>query len=250
MLDRIRECLPAGAYADIQPVFGLDFFVVRGVAFAASHQGDLVVRLDEEAREEALGLQGSATWGPNPDVEEEYVIIPYAYVSSDDMLRYWVTEAYEFAEQLASSDQVPTYGGDMPFEEHQTEMFSESVMDALPPAVKPKKDKKKAAPKPAKKPAAKAAAKPAKKAAPKKKAAAKPAKKKAAKPAKKKAAPKKAAKKKAAPKKKAAAKKAMKKKAAKKAPGKKKAAKKAPARKKAPAKKKAAAKKKMARKKK
>ena len=275
-----------GADIDVRNVYGIEGYVTRGILFAASQDGDLLVRLDPESRMEALELSGATTWSPSDDAES-YVIIPNYLLNSDETLRFWVTRALEYAEALG----IDGDDDDMemePYDEYERSPQGEAPMDVNgaahddgddemegeevrlpPPAPRPKAPKPArpaapapvaapepvaaAAPKPvakkavAKKPAAKKAAPKKAKAAPKKKAAVKK-----AKPAAKKAAPKKGAAKKAkaAPKKKAAqkpVKKAAKK--AKAAPKKKAAVKKAkPAAKKPVRKAKAAPKKKAAKK--
>lgn len=282
MHDRIRDVLPMGADIDVRNVYGIEGYVTRGILFAASQDGDLLVRLDPESRMEALELSGATTWSPSDDAES-YVIIPNYLLNSDETLRFWVTRALEYAEAQG----IDGDDDDMemePYDEYERSPQGEAPMDVNgaahddgddemegeevrlpPPAPRPKAPKPvrpaapapaaapepvaAAAPKPAaKKPAAKKAAPAKAKAAPKKKAAAGK-----AKPAAKKAAPKKGAAKKAkaAPKKKAA-KKPVKKAAAKKAkaaPKKKAAVKKAkPAAKKPVKKAKAAPKKKASKK--
>jgi hypothetical protein len=81
MLERIRNCLPTGADVELRQMFGLDAYVCRGVMFASVQQGDLVVRLDSDAREEAMSLPGTTSWGAAPDDDDDYVVIPAAHVA-------------------------------------------------------------------------------------------------------------------------------------------------------------------------
>lgn len=242
-----------GADIDVRNVYGIEGYVTRGILFAASQDGDLLVRLDPESRMEALELSGATTWSPSDDAES-YVIIPNYLLNSDETLRFWVTRALEYAEALGIDGDDEDL--ELEYDEYERAPASDGPMDANgaahddgddemegeevrlpPPAPRPKTPKpaKPAAPAPAPVAAPVAAAAP-------KPAAKKPAAKKAkVAPKKKAAAPQKA---KAAPKKKVAkkpAKKAAKKVAAKKGKA---VAKKA----KAATKKKAAAKKPMAKK--
>ncbi|MDZ4805930.1 MAG: hypothetical protein SGI90_13805 [Candidatus Eisenbacteria bacterium] len=136
MLERIRMCLPSGAEVDLRMVYGVDALVAYGVPFVASHGGDLIVRLDTESRDEALMLPGATEWNPMGRGEADFVIVPGAYVATDDVLRYWIERAYEYAESLAAIESEDAHFDD------EIDHFGHDDMSALsempPPSSRPK----------------------------------------------------------------------------------------------------------------
>jgi len=136
MLERIRMCLPSGAEVDLRMVYGVDALVAYGVPFVASHGGDLILRLDTESRDEALMLSGTTEWNPMGRGEADFVIVPGIHVATDDVLRYWIERAYEYAESLAAIE-----ADDVHFDD-DIDHFGHDDMSALsempPPSSRPK----------------------------------------------------------------------------------------------------------------
>lgn len=129
MHDRIRDVLPMGGEIDVRQVHGIEGYVTRGILFAASHDGDLLLRLDSESRMEALELSGATTWSPD-DGAESYVIIPSYHLNSDETLRHWVNRALDYAEALGIEGEEDEM--DDAFEEFEAprSSFSDGPMDA------------------------------------------------------------------------------------------------------------------------
>lgn len=68
--------------------------------FCGAHESDILVRLDEEAREKALGEPGFAPFGPMGRPLKEYVCVPRERITDTAYLKRWFQRARDYAATL------------------------------------------------------------------------------------------------------------------------------------------------------
>ena len=83
VFDALSEELVKGKRAEKARMFGQPCMKYRGNGFMAFFEGDLVLKLSGQSREDALRLQGSRLWDPSGQGRpmKEWVRIPAAHSS-------------------------------------------------------------------------------------------------------------------------------------------------------------------------
>jgi hypothetical protein len=83
VFDALAEELARTKRAEKAVMFGRQCMKYRGNGFMAFHEGDLVLKLNGRAREDALKLEGSRLWDPSGQgrAMKEWVQIPAAHSS-------------------------------------------------------------------------------------------------------------------------------------------------------------------------
>ncbi|MBI5490920.1 MAG: TfoX/Sxy family protein [Deltaproteobacteria bacterium] len=98
LIEAFEAALPGDPRAQRRQMFGYPCAFVNGHMFAGLHQEHLIVRLEERARSELLGIPGAETFEPMPGrVMREYVVVPPRIVENGVALREWIDRAFAFA---------------------------------------------------------------------------------------------------------------------------------------------------------
>ncbi|MBI5499972.1 MAG: TfoX/Sxy family protein [Deltaproteobacteria bacterium] len=98
LIEAFEAALPVDPQAQRRQMFGYPCAFVNGHMFAGLHQEHLIVRLEERARSELLGIPGAETFEPMPGrVMREYVVVPPRIVENGVALREWIDRAFAFA---------------------------------------------------------------------------------------------------------------------------------------------------------
>lgn len=81
--DALADSLAKDRRAERAKMFGKDCMKYRGNGFLAFFEGDLVLKLSGQAREDALKLKGSKLWDPSGQGRpmKEWVQVPGAHQS-------------------------------------------------------------------------------------------------------------------------------------------------------------------------
>jgi TfoX/Sxy family transcriptional regulator of competence genes len=86
-----------------KPMFGYPACFVNGHMFMGLHQENMIVRLSEEDRAEALKVDGSKIFEPMPGrAMKEYVSLAPAVLQNKDGVRAWAARALAYAGALPS----------------------------------------------------------------------------------------------------------------------------------------------------
>ena len=86
-----------------KPMFGYPACFVNGHMFMGLHQENMIVRLSEEDRAEALKVDGSKIFEPMPGrAMNEYVSLAPTVLQNKDGVRAWAARALAYAGALPS----------------------------------------------------------------------------------------------------------------------------------------------------
>jgi TfoX/Sxy family transcriptional regulator of competence genes len=84
-----------------KPMFGYPACFVNGHMFMGLHQENMIVRLSEEDRAEALKVEGSRIFEPMPGRPmKEYVALAPTVLQNRDGVRAWTARAFAYAGAL------------------------------------------------------------------------------------------------------------------------------------------------------
>lgn len=81
--DALADSLARGRKAERSKMFGMECVKYRGNGFLAFFEGDLVLKLSGQAREDALKLKSSKLWDPSGQGRpmKEWVQVPGAHLA-------------------------------------------------------------------------------------------------------------------------------------------------------------------------
>jgi TfoX/Sxy family transcriptional regulator of competence genes len=101
-----RAALPDDERVETARMFGGIVAKVNGHVFAGLFGRSTMVRLDEQARSEALALEGSAFFDPMGDGRgrSQKIMLPVAVMHDATSLRDWIARAFEAATRLPKKE--------------------------------------------------------------------------------------------------------------------------------------------------
>jgi len=98
MFDSVVPYMP-GVVA--KPMFGYPACFVNGHMFMGLHQEDMIVRLSEGDRKDALAIEGARIFEPMPGRPmKEYVALAPQLLEDREQVRGWVTRAVTYGNTL------------------------------------------------------------------------------------------------------------------------------------------------------
>lgn len=108
MLERALERFPD---AVLKKMFGCPAYFIHNNMFAAAHQEDIIVRLSEQDRAEALRLPGITPFTPREGMTmREYVSLPPEIYGSEDAFHEWLKKAWAYAAALPVKEKKKKQG--------------------------------------------------------------------------------------------------------------------------------------------
>lgn len=96
LLERVRAALPAGSAAREISMFGGRAVLLDGaILVSVGRQGDLLVRVDPDERDELLARPGAApaSMGQDRPMGERWLTVDHAALADDDALAAWLGAA-------------------------------------------------------------------------------------------------------------------------------------------------------------
>jgi TfoX/Sxy family transcriptional regulator of competence genes len=99
-IESFDAALPSGPGIERRKMFGCPAGFVNGNMFCGAHQGDILIRLEEKAREKALREPGFAPFNPMGRPMKEYVCVPRERTTDAAYLKRWFRRAHDYAATL------------------------------------------------------------------------------------------------------------------------------------------------------
>src|ERR1041384_7737068 len=94
------DALPDDPIVERKLMFGYPSMYVNGNMVGGVHEDNIVVRLPEGPRAEALALEGAAPFTPMGRPMKEYVVLPKTMHADRDALAGWLTRAIAYGATL------------------------------------------------------------------------------------------------------------------------------------------------------
>ena len=102
---RFRALVPDAAGVEVKPMFGSVGAFVSGNMFAGLFGTDIGVKLDDEARDELAGIEGTGPFGPEERPMGGYLAMPESF--SDDEARAWMERSREYVATFPPKEKKP-----------------------------------------------------------------------------------------------------------------------------------------------
>jgi TfoX/Sxy family transcriptional regulator of competence genes len=102
---RFRALVPDAAGVEVKPMFGSVGAFVNGNMFAGLFGTDIGVKLDDDARDELAGIEGTGPFGPEERPMGGYLSMPESF--SEDEARAWMERAREYVATLPPKEKKP-----------------------------------------------------------------------------------------------------------------------------------------------
>ena len=99
LIELFERNLPANERIERRKMFGYPCVFVGGNMFSFVHESNLVVRLDEEKRNELLD-KGWRNFQPMGRVMREYLELPHHFLENEIEVRKILQESFDFAKNL------------------------------------------------------------------------------------------------------------------------------------------------------
>lgn len=99
-IEAFEAAFPSGPGIERRKMFGCPAGFVNGNMFCGAHQSDILVRLDEKAREKALREPGFAPFTPMGRPMKQYVCVPRERTTDAAYLKRWFQRAHDHAATL------------------------------------------------------------------------------------------------------------------------------------------------------
>ena len=100
IVEAFSAALPPAAGVELKKMFGCPAGFVNGNMFCGAHQEDILIRLDEPQRENALKRPGFKQFEPMGKPMREYVCVPPEKTADVAYLKRWFMKSLEFASTL------------------------------------------------------------------------------------------------------------------------------------------------------
>jgi TfoX/Sxy family transcriptional regulator of competence genes len=108
LAETFHQALPVDPRIVRRKMFGNPGAFVGGNLFASLHGSTVVVRLPDAARAELLSEPNTKLFEPMAGRPmREYVVIPAEMVENQIELRYWLEQAFDYANEMPEKEKKP-----------------------------------------------------------------------------------------------------------------------------------------------
>jgi TfoX/Sxy family transcriptional regulator of competence genes len=101
------EALPDDPLVQRRQMFGYPAMFVNGNMAGGVHEDNIVVRLPEAKRAEALSLDGASPFMPAGRAMKEYVVLPPSMLADGASLSRWLGEAFAYGLSMPVKEPKP-----------------------------------------------------------------------------------------------------------------------------------------------
>ena len=101
------DALPDDPIVERKLMFGYPSMYVTGNMVGGVHEDNIVVRLPEAQRVDALALDGAAPFTPMGRPMKEYVVLPKAMQADRETLSGWLARAIAYGATLPAKEAKP-----------------------------------------------------------------------------------------------------------------------------------------------